>query len=298
MLLQIGLFSEFKMRGVVEMKTFNDLCKSESNEYYNARLDEDEEKFLNPDLLGKYHGHNFDAQTAIETIEGYFGLVFDLYQSNNLKRAHILLSIPKEINETRIGIGKRPSSGRGTSPEILDKVMHTLLASKIDIGTVKRRPQIIPIFTPNFGRDRLSDLLTNIICRQLIDFTQRICDKNDVQLSGQKSYTFFDLNSNNWKQDVAMLPIDEDGKPIILIPNATVVDDYNFSAGEFVQKVVLLARQNELQNLKQKTFTKNQIRDMEIRPLGKNMVKKYALQKVVNDPQLLTDYLHRIRLFA
>ena len=95
-----------------------------------------------------------------------------------------------------------------------------------------------------------------------------------------------------------MLPIDEDGKPIILIPNATVVDDYNFSAGEFVQKVVLLARQNELQNLKQKTFTKNQIRDMEIRPLGKNMVKKYALQKVVNDPQLLTDYLHRIRLFA
>lgn len=279
------------------VERFNSLFGVNDDSYYNPRLDRDERKFLNTDLLGKCNQEGFDSQTADLLVQGYIGAVVDYYLVGNKQAAHTLLAVPCEMNETRIGYGKEPSSGRGPSEEILDKVFESLIKSGINMNIAKHRPPVIPLVTPNFDRDRLSDLLTNVTSLQLVDFTHYICHKYSIPLIVSEAIHYFDLKTLGWKSTVVDLPVDKKGRPIILIPQVLVVDEYNFSAGRFVWNVVLPSRQHLLMERGIKK-NKRALWDEEVRPLGKDMTKKYALSQISEDPKLFDEYLASIKRLA
>ncbi|WP_258115690.1 hypothetical protein [Levilactobacillus yiduensis] len=279
------------------VERFNDFFDVSDDSYYDPRLDHDERKFLNTDLLGKCKQEGFGSQDADLLVQGYIGAVVDCYSTGNKQAAHALLGIPCEMNETRIGYGKKPSSGRGPSEEILDGVFESLIKSGINMDIAKHRPPVIPLVTKNFDRDRLSDLLTNVISLQLVGFTHHICRKHGIPLIAQETIHYFDLKSTEWEVTTVDLPADGKGRPIILIPRTLVVNKYNFSAGQFVRQVVLTSRQHLLleQGIKK---SKSVLWDEEVRPFGKGMTKKYALYQIHEDPKLFDEYLASIKRLA
>ncbi|VDG32760.1 hypothetical protein MUDAN_DOGOELCO_02011 [Lactiplantibacillus mudanjiangensis] len=279
------------------MEHFNNSSDSNDQEYYNARLDQDERRFINPDLFKNYHGVNFDAKAATLQIKNFLADVFALYANGNVKAAAKLLAIPKEVNATRIGYGINPSKGRGTSWKILNDVMLTVIKSDLNLQAVEGRIQVIALLAPDFGPDRLSDLITNLISLQLVHFTQAVCREEKVKMPGKQTIKYYDVQKKTWKEKVAELPIDNSGRTIILIPVECVVESYNFSAIDFVKKTILTARQEQLK-LEGKKASKQDLIKSEIDPLGVDKYKKYALENIKSDPVLLEEYLHRIGLFA
>lgn len=49
-------------------------------------------------------------------------------------------------------------------------------------------PRILPIFIPEFGPDRFSDLIASIIINKLVDFTILCAEKYHLPLSKEKEF--------------------------------------------------------------------------------------------------------------
>lgn len=89
-----------------------------------------------------------------------------------------MLSHAGEQNATRLGYGDG-DNGKGNTAEGLMKKF-SALDSLIDYIPNMSKPEDLTIFLPNFAEDGLSDLLTNILHKQLNEFTLSQLNKFEI----------------------------------------------------------------------------------------------------------------------
>lgn len=183
---------------------------------------------------------------ASETLFGFFDHVIELYEKGEVQKARELFDHSHEPNETCLGMSSNNPEGTGASPEMLSKVFDTILSLQmIENGLIKRLEDM-HVFVENFGPDRLSDLVTNVIRKHLIDFTIQMCSKYNIPLDHeiQSLGHYWDNKHKKWAECYEK-PLLVSGKKILLVPKKIVVKNYRYTAGQYCTHHVLARRVNQ-----------------------------------------------------
>lgn len=294
------------------METFSEIFNIESKavEFVDITLDSDNEYYIDPNKLNEVDTELFNASLALNKVRSYFEEAFTLYVSGNEKKAIDLLSNPKEINAVRFGLSEGVPKGNGTSRDLLHDFFEKITSSEILKDLFSGSYTTFPLFVPRFGPDRFSDLISNIISKELAEFTFNICKKYNIETKIINLCKYYDVNTKEWLTLEVSLPIDNNDNPILLVPTQLAVEKNDYSASDFVQRILLVFLQNK--HMEERTpslirfkFSKSENKEVPIEPTKEmvreyeinekytspNKEKKFALDMVESYPQLLQQYL-------
>ncbi len=129
--------------------------------------------FIDPHFLGS-RGDAW-SQDATSSIRSFFRHFLTLVRSDNHALALELFLSLHEPNETRLGLSKGRSQGRGVGNEDALKIFNSLLTSKAVQSGLVEDIEDCRLFIQGIDKDKTSDMTTNIVRRQLITYTQRQC---------------------------------------------------------------------------------------------------------------------------
>lgn len=176
-------------------------------------------------------------------IVGFFQDVVDSIRGQNLDRAKILLSNLHEPNETRLGQSSRKPRGRGVGGKQARDLYGAIAKSKaVETGLLTDLSDC-ELFIDGIGHDKISDIATNVIRRELIEFTKEQCRKWGVPMQFSPTGPWWDAERKHWRSTYDYLPVYL-GYPLILVPKRAVryamcIDDrkfYNLEVVEFIRQ--------------------------------------------------------------
>ncbi len=184
------------------------------------------------------------SKDAHELVLTFFYEVIQSVRHGNKKRGVQLLSHLGEPEETHLGVSKNGNKGRGIGSIQAEEVYETLKDSKAAQSGLLEDLSDLALFIPGIGRDKISDITTNVIRKSLIDYTQAQCLLYSVPTRKVSSGFYWCSDNRAWKQDFLDLPIYEHQK-IILVPKYTVRYQVGVDHSNFRQKFVLEFLQEE-----------------------------------------------------
>ncbi|MDM1465165.1 hypothetical protein [Myroides odoratimimus] len=199
--------------------------------------------FIDPFLLSK-RTDNWSYE-ANRTIQNFFQKVIELIKNDELVKARELFDHFIEPNETCLGTSKGNPNGRGMGKSYADEVFEQLSKSKaVKTGLIQDIEDNV-IFIDGFGRDRLSDMATVILKKQLIEYTKNKCNYHGIKLvPNQLTGYYWDSKSQQWDQDMTDLLI-INHRHIILVPKGIVSFSKVYTPERFFQHYVLNFYQHE-----------------------------------------------------
>lgn len=181
--------------------------------------------FIDPLLLAESQHPEINTD-ARATYEAHFDTVIKLLSGSQnagdapWRSAMRLLSFP-EIKGICLGYGSHSVSGSGSGADMLD---HIIITAKqiVDLGV--RDPDLfvaMALFEEGFGPDRISDMTTNIIIKDLLNFNKRILQTLPVPCVP----TIIALkNGTRYEASLPNNPFVKGGAPIILVPTDILRD--------------------------------------------------------------------------
>jgi len=281
-------------------KIFN-LGKSQAElDFVDIDISRDTPLFLEPSFLAKRNDKwSIDAS---RTIKSYFQFVIDLIRAKRIDEAKILFDYLHEPNSTCLGLSKGRPQGKGVGRQNTDDIFDSIIKSKAIITGLIRDLEDNIIFVDGFGRDKLSDMTTNIIKKHLIQYTQHQCQLNNIDLSHDvPSGYFWEISSNDWENVYTdMLIIDN--RKILLVPKGIVSysDDYtpekyyNHFVLNFLQSEHLRMNSALIQNKRDGTpyVTKKSIKEkveLEIEQSNSN-IKGFLREFTKKHPQVFENF--------
>lgn len=191
----------------------------------NPTLNVDTPLFIDP-LLLENSAHPEVAKGARSTYEQHFNTVIKLLSKTTAtgdvpwRAAQRLLSFP-EIKWTCLGYGAESVSGSGSGADMTNQYIETarqIVALGVD------DPDLfvaMALFEKGVGPDRISDMTTNVILGDLLDFNRRIL--KELGIAGEPRQ----IGLRNGKTFDTSLPVNPcltNGGPIILVPSDVLRD--------------------------------------------------------------------------
>lgn len=248
---------------------------------------------------------------ATQSINTFFNTLFDACREENYPLVNRLLSFAREPNETHLGMSHGLSRGKGSTPQLLFPIFKRL----IDLGCFENSlitlPSDVMLWTRNFERDRMSDLLVNVIRQDLILFTLQQYTHYSLPIPSAENCPYHGYYWDSVKccwSSASWPALTVKRFPVLLVPKSFVCRSPLASPGRYLQKHVLRYRQERhldtqspLCPTKQDktgkiTFLKppkKLIRDAEI---GSGDYRSYIQHHTLANPKLLSDF-HERNLF-
>lgn len=205
--------------------------------------------FLDPFFLSKKQD-NWSLEATL-TIRSFFQKVIDSIKNGHESEAKELFDFLHEPNATCLGMSIGDPSGRGVGYQDTNKIYNSLLGSRaIQTGLIQDIEDNI-LFVDNFGKDKLSDMTTNIITKHLIDYTINQCNLHNIPITPSVSSGYYwNKAENEWQNEFTdMLVINT--KKIILVPKGIVSFCKGYTPDKYYNNFVLDFLQNE--NLRMQT---------------------------------------------
>ncbi|SFI42706.1 hypothetical protein SAMN05192551_1217 [Tindallia magadiensis] len=144
-----------------------------------------------------------------------------------------MLSFMSEPKETCLGLSKSGTMhGRGVgiinSTSIVDKIVSTKAIQKGIVNNIED----LMIFVDDIDKDKISDMVTNIIRGKLIEYTQQQCNLWGIKLTKGETLPFWDAVDKEWiYTDSEILIVN--GREIILVPKFIVSPISVFTAQSY-----------------------------------------------------------------
>lgn len=265
-------------------------------DFVDIELTEDQPLFLDPYALQvRADQWSFECTQAIR---GYFQSLIDAIRQEDDGRAMQLLSSLHEPRETRLGLSKGHFRGNAVGRDLAAEVLAALQGSRAVRTGFLTDLADAELFIPNIGHDRISDLTTNIVRRQLIDYTRQQCLFHGIPLVGTvASGPLWDVDLQEWTDDYVELPV-VDGQKVLLVPKIAVRWKTLLTAQEYYNHFVLNFLKNReldhpalglvkvLQDGTRKV-TKKSLK--EIFPCSKDFLAQFSQE----NPQVLEEYKRR-----
>jgi len=174
-----------KIKSPVRFSEHFDVSQTKLDEIglLNPILNLDTKLFIDPMLLSE--SVHPEMQSAAHTIDEYFDVIIKLLINSNGKddiawKTACKKFIFREISGTCIGYGKG-IRGSGWGKVTAEKVTKTA-KEIIDFGIID--PDlfiVIPLLEEKIGPDLISDMVTNIIINDILDFNERILKQLEIQ---------------------------------------------------------------------------------------------------------------------
>jgi hypothetical protein len=172
------------------------------------------------------------------TIVSFFQHVVDAIISHDLGLAWQLLGHFGEPNETRLGFSRgRPQGagiGLGQSEQLLEALQDS---SAVRTGFISALEEA-EILIEGVGRDKISDLSTNVIRKSLAEYTREQCRLHNIATQSVPLRPYYSVEEGLWRSDYFELPIAQ-GKPVLLVPKAIVRYDPAYNHETYYDKYVL-----------------------------------------------------------
>jgi hypothetical protein len=189
-------------------------------DFVDIDLDTDTPLFIDPQILGtRTDTWSMDASRSIRSFFRYFLTL--VRQANQQQALNLFLRLG-EPNETRLGLSRGRSQGRGVGPEDAQKLFDSLIQSRAVTTGLVEDVEDCRIFVPGIDRDKTSDMATNIIRGHLIAYTQRQCRLWRIPLTaGVTSGNTWNRAERSWHEEhTEMLVVN--GRKLLLVPKSVV----------------------------------------------------------------------------
>ena len=184
------------------------------------------------------------SQQCNRTIVSFFQHVVDAIGSHNLELARGLLRHLREPNETRLGFSRgRPQGagiGYGQSEQLLEALQES---SAVRTGFISSLEEA-EILIEGVGRDKISDLSTNIIRKSLAEYTLEQCKLHNIATQSVPLKPYYSVEEGFWQSDYFELPVAQ-GKPVLLVPKIIIRYDPAYNHEDYYNKYVLSFLQAE-----------------------------------------------------
>lgn len=182
---------------------------------------------------------------ATRVIKSFFQYIIDLTKSGDIKQAKSYFTHLNEPNETCLGMSKGNPRGNGVGNDNAEKIFDSLLTSKaMETGLVENLEDSA-IFIDGIARDKVSDVTTNIIRRNLIEYTKNQCDLWGIPITNNcPSGFYWDQNSKKWDQSYTERLVIKN-KLFLLVPKNSVTFYKDYIDQKYYQHYVLNFLQDE-----------------------------------------------------
>ncbi len=229
-------------------------------------------------------------------IVSFFQEVVNAIRNGNNNKAMQMLSGLHEPNETRLGLSRgRKPRGRGVGDKQAEAIYIALSGSTaVKTGFLKDLHEA-ELLIDGIGRDKVSDMTTNIIREKLTIYTQHQCMLHNIDMQEVPSGQIWNEEDSIWKPYYHLLPVCYK-KPVLLIPKAIARYSLEFTHDEYYDHHVINFLQAEhlsansslvrvLKNGKRKAPFKKDLK--KLYPISKQFLYEFSMQ----NPDVLRDYL-------
>lgn len=213
-------------------------------DFVDVNISRDNRLFIDPTLIA--HDPSPVGRECQALIMSYFHEVFDCIRTRNLDRLWNLSMFAREPNETSLGLSRGRPSGKGASPEILMRIYQGIMDQGLLENGIIQAPADITLYTENFGADRMSDLITNIIRRVLYEFTVMQCNRYRYALSAEPIFlgALWSPEAGIWADGFGPAMI-VNGEKRLLVPKQFVCKRSIKSASEMFMQIIVPYLQEE-----------------------------------------------------
>lgn len=177
---------------------------------------------------------------CVSLIQDFFSAVLGLIRSGQDARAHELLCMLREPNETRLGLSTAHPRGQCLGEGSALKVYDSLSTSEaVRTGLLEDLEDTV-LMVEGISHDKLSDIATNIIRGPLIGYTQDACSLYGIPMvKGVSSGSIWDDVSQGWQNANVHLPIVDGNKKLLLVPKAIVRRRPDYDPDEYYRGYML-----------------------------------------------------------
>jgi hypothetical protein len=176
---------------------------------------------------------------AHRTVESFFHYVIDLYNAGRKSDAKSLFQNLSEPNETCFGVSEGRPRGRGVGTDEAVEIFDNLVSSNALEQRLVSHLEDLVIFVENVGKDKISDLTTNVIRKHLIEYTKGQCELHGIPLTDSVPTGFFwNPVQRKWDNEYnQMLVIGN--RVILLVPKSIVSYSYKYTHENYCRHFVL-----------------------------------------------------------
>lgn len=258
-------------------------------DFVDIDIDKDMQLFLDPYYISKI---NFPfAEESYKTLKNFFDYLLGLLKENYVEEAEEIFSYLGESNELCLGLSKGKPSGKGMGPKDCKKIFESLVKSKAYKTGVMEDIEDFRIFVPNVDKDKTSDMVSNIIKWQLIEYTQEQCKLWGIPLqSGIQSGVYWDTDKKEWDNTYTEMLVVE-GKKVILVPKRIVSYSKVYTDKKYLDEYVLSFLQNEHLKLNS-VLVRERVQSNE-KYVTKKDVREYEEKKAKLDKEWLAEFTKR-----
>src|SRR5690606_15398507 len=150
-------------------------------DFIDIDIERDTPLFIDPYFIGKKK--DVWSTDVTLTIRSFFQRIIDLIIDEQEDEARELFNHLHETNDTCLGLSLGRPDGNGVGDGDANAIFDNLLESRaVETGLIQDIEDSI-LFVDNFGKDKLSDMTTNIIAGHLLSYTQEQCDLHGIPLT-------------------------------------------------------------------------------------------------------------------
>jgi hypothetical protein len=178
------------------------------------------------------------SQNAHRTLMTYFQALIDHMRGGRPKEARELLSHLSEPNETHLGFSRGRSQGAGIGAGQAMQLYTALAGSAAFTTGFITSIEECELMIDGIGRDKISDLTTNVIRKHLVEYTQQQCELWNLPMQDTPLGAWFEPDTLLWRDDYVRLPTYK-GRPLLLVPKGTARFEQSFDHQRFYRHSVL-----------------------------------------------------------
>ena len=263
-------------------------------DFVDIDIEKDIPLFIDSNLIRKYDSE-FNAR-FVDTMDSFFSYLLNTLSNNLNDKAKYLCSHLSEINETHLGLSKGVSNGKGVGQIGALKIFEGLKSSQAIEDGVLKDIEDLRVLVNGFDKDMLSDMLTNILKKHLLEYTINQCNLLNIKLTPNVPSGFFwNEKTLKWENEY-MERLVIDNKPILLVPKKIVNFKLEGSSSQYRQHFVLNFLQDE--NIRNETSLVQQrkkskelfVTKKDIIKTEEEMNKDYLSNFTMKHPEVLEDF--------
>lgn len=187
--------------------------------------------FLDPHFLA--HRDDRFSIEASTTIRNFFARFLELVREGDHSRARRLFSYLHEPNETCLGMSIGKPKGNAVGESLADLLFESLKSSKAVSTGLIEHIEDIRLFVRGIDKDKISDMVTNIIRKQLIDYTCNQCRFWGIPLTAHQDTGFYwDRAKGDWVSSYGEALVYK-GQKLLLVPKGVVSYSKVYTADRF-----------------------------------------------------------------
>lgn len=269
----------------------------ESLDFVDVDLETDVPVFLSPRALDELP--TAWGQECASSVQSFFGHILSLIREGRNSRAEALLKYLREPNETHLGLSQAEPAGRALGEGSAHDVWSALATSEAAKSGLINELEDTVLLVPGIGPDIVSDMTTNLIRGQLIEYTQHVCGYYGIEMkTGITSGPIWDPLKQRWDEHFVGLPRAGRYGKLLLVPKAIVRLGITLDGSEYYRHFLLerMVNEEEKENTSLVRLIKGGPRRGEYGVTKGDLIEKYGsgkeavIEQTKRFPSVLGDY--------